>query len=214
MDKKLFKTKLLIWWKKNKRDFSWRNTNNAYELIIAEIMLRKTTSQQVSKLYDTFIEIYPSPFILKNAVNEDLVNLLKPLGMEKIKAETLIKFATVVVENFNGEIPLNTKELLSLPGIGKYSANALLSLICNESAPMVDTNFIRILERLFNYKSAKSRAREDIEVWEFAKTIIPENKSGDFNLAILDFAALICTARLPKCKECFFTDFCYYFITS
>lgn len=210
INKSIFYLKLLDWWELNKRDFPWRQIKNPYHLLIAEILLRKTTALQVKRLYNEFIALYPTPLCLKEANKHILIDFLKPLGMEKLKSDLLIKFGTVIVEKFNGEVPVNIFDLLSLPSVGQYSANAVLSLIYNENLPMVDTNFIRIIERVFNYKSLKSRAREDKDIWEFAKNIIPEGKSRDFNFAVLDFAAIICTARKPKCKECVFVDDCFY----
>lgn len=207
-----FQRDLLRWWAKYKRNFPWRETKSPYELLIAEILLRKTTANQVLTVYSKLLKEYPNPFVLCLADKSDLEALLKPLGMYKTRAELLKKFAcaylTFLKNSENNKF--SRSELLKLPGIGNYAANAVLSLIYNECVPMLDTNFIRILERVFGIKSNRSRPRNDPYIWKEAKDILPCKKARDFNLAILDFSALVCKHIQPKCFECFAKEYCSY----
>ena len=202
---------LLNWWEKNKRSFPWRNTNDPYSVLIAEMLLRKTTAKQVEKIYCKFLSLYPNIDSLKNADENNLKELLKPLGIEHNRAKLLKKFSLYVKEKHNGKIPLELKKLLEIPGVGKYAANAVLSFICSKNAPLLDTNFIRVIYRVFGIKSQKTRARDDKKLWEFAETLIPSGNSKNFNLAVLDFGALVCKAKKPNCQECLIKNICYYF---
>jgi len=205
-----FQNDLLNWWKKHKRDFPWRRTKDPYKLLIAEILLRKTTAEQVLPVYLDFINKYPTPEALNHANVKDLENLLKPLGMHKTRAQLLKKFASSFLKLTTVGNELSYSKLIKLPGIGTYSANAVLSLIYNKCVPMLDTNFIRILNRVFNIKSSKTRPRNDPYLWEKAQKILPCDKAGNFNLAVLDFATLICKHKQPKCNECFAQNYCSY----
>jgi len=205
-----FNRLLLDWWRKNKRDFPWRQTDDPYSILIAEMLLRKTTSKQVEKVYDKFIKKYPSYKKLSKAKKKDLVELLRPLGIEYQRANLFINFGCAIEDLFDGRIPNSYLELRKLPGIGQYSANAVLSLSSNQKAPMLDTNFIRIMDRIFGIKSSKSRAHSDPQIWQMAGRLIPDGYSRDFNLAVLDFGAIQCNARNPDCSSCPFISFCRY----
>ncbi|NIA11983.1 MAG: hypothetical protein GWP10_20245 [Nitrospiraceae bacterium] len=205
-----FQRDLLRWWTKYKRDFPWRKTRNPYKLLVAEILLKKTTANQVLTVYSKLLNKYSNPSALCSANRKDLETLLKPLGMYKSKTKLLRKFASAYLSLLknNKKSKFSRSELLKLPGVGDYTANAVLSLIYNECVPMLDTNFIRILERVFGVKSNKNRPRNDPYIWEKAKEIIPCSEARNFNLAVLDFAALICKQTLPKCNECFAKEYC------
>ncbi|MEQ6360497.1 hypothetical protein V7D15_12545 [Thermoanaerobacter thermohydrosulfuricus] len=209
--KEVFVRMLLRWWEKNKRDFPWRHTKNPYEVLVAEMLLRKTTAQQVEKIYSAFLSRYPNPKTLAEADEDELRKILRPLGMEHTRAKLLKKFGEVVEEKYGGHIPSDCAALLKLPCVGMYAANAVLSLVYSKDVPMVDTNFIRIVERVFGFKSRKARARCDKELWEFAQKLVPKGASREFNLAVLDLAAAVCTAGTPQCSKCPLTAVCAYF---
>lgn len=208
--KKIIGDILLQWWEKNKRSFSWRRSKKPYKVLISEMLLRKTTAKQVQESYREFIRKYPDPRLLSKAGEKELSKRLKPLGMEYNRAKLFLKFGKVITEDFKGRVPSTEKELLKLPGVGQYAANAVLSLSHNKNVPMVDTNFIRFIERVFGFKSKKSRARDDKEIWEFASMLIPDGKSREFNLAVLDFGAVLCKANNPNCHMCPLIKYCLF----
>lgn len=210
VNKTIFRKRLLKWWEDNKRDFSWRRTVDPYRILIAEMLLRKTTARQVEEIYDIFIDEYPTLLSLSNANLGKIRNLLRPLGMENQRAQLFIKLAKILMEKHDGIIPTKVTELLQLPGIGRYTANAILSFAHNKNVPMVDRNFIRIIKRVFDFRSTKSRAHVDPKTWEFAQTLILRRKAKIFNLAVLDFAAVICRARNPKCEICSLSSICVF----
>jgi len=206
--KKIIGNLLLEWWKKNKRHFPWRRRKNPYAILIAEMLLRKTTAKQVEKMYSSFLKKYPSPKALSEAKKNKLKKILTPLGIEHHRTNLLIEFGKTVIDDFNGKIPSSEKELRKLPGVGPYATNAVLSFSHNKNVPMVDTNFIRVIERVFHFTSSNARARNDSKLWEFAEDLIPNGKSREFNLAVLDFAATVCKSQNPKCNTCILIQIC------
>jgi len=209
--RKAFSKHLLTWWHKSKRDFQWRHTNDPYSILIVEMLLRKTTAQQVNGVYEALISKYPDVKSLSEADEDELRDMIKCLGIEHKRAKLLKEVSTVILKNYNGVIPSAQKELLELPGIGLYAANAILSFSHGQDVPMVDTNFVRVIKRVFDFKSSRARARDDKRVWEFAETLVPKGRGKEFNLAVIDFAASVCQARAPKCEVCPLTSICVFF---
>ncbi len=208
--KKIIGNLLLEWWKKNKRKFSWRRTSRPYNVLIAEMLLRKTTAKQVEEEYRGFIKKYPNPKVLSEAEERELSNRLRPLGMEHKRSQLFLKFGKTIMKEFKGRVPSTKEELLKLPGVGLYATNAVLSFSQNKDVPLVDTNFIRIIDRIFGFKSEKSRARNDKKIWEFATMLVPKGRSREFNLAVLDFAAILCKAQKPRCDICPLIKYCVF----
>jgi len=198
-----FVRRILEWYKDNNRNYLlWRRTNNPYYILVAEMMLQKTTVRQVQDLIERFLDRFPTPKALADASEEEIRELITPLGMEYKRAVRFKKWGKIVVEKYGGRIPDSGRELLSLPGVGRYIANSVLCLAFGKEVPLVDTNIVRILERFFDIKSIKARARTDEKFWEFVSRITPSGKSRDVNLALLDHGALVCTAKNPKCPIC------------
>ncbi|WP_107764046.1 A/G-specific adenine glycosylase [Coprothermobacter proteolyticus] len=206
-----FQQRLLAWWKKNKRDFPWRRTKDAYAILIAEILLRKTTAGQVERVYEDFLRRYPNPQLLASADTTEICNLLSPLGMHNTRAQLLKKLGSVLESDFGGKVPSEKKDLIRLPGVGVYAANAVLSFSYSKDEPLLDTNVVRVIERVFGVKSKKRRPHTDEGLLDFVRTILPKGRSAKFNWAILDFGAVVCTARRPKCMACPMSSFCVYF---
>ncbi len=204
-----FMDEILKWYEQNKRDYLfWRNTKNPYHVLVSEMMLQKTTVKQVQNLVLKFIERFPTVKDLAEASVEEIEELITPLGMEHKRAERYKKWAGMVIEKYSGRIPNSEDELISLPGVGRYMANSVLCFAFGKEAPLLDTNIVRILERVFAIKSSKARARTDEKLWDFVRKITPPGKSREVNLALLDHGALVCTAKNPKCSACPFNKIC------
>jgi len=210
MNKETFSERLLTWFKDNKRVFPWRERREPYAVLIAEVLLRKTDAPKVLAVYEGFLTRYPNFEEVASAPVKELIEVLKPLGLYRRRANELKGLAKSIVKEHKGRLPRSKKELIKLPGVGNYIANAVLCFAFNEDVPLLDSNIIRVLERVFSLKSFRARPRTDKELWEAAGKIIPKNQAKDFNLALLDFAAQICTARNPKCDLCFFESLCEF----
>lgn len=208
-----FIRKLLNWYSLNNRNyFFWRKTKNPYYILASEMMLQKTTTKQVQKIVKEFINRFPSSKKLAEASFKEIEELITPLGIEHKRAKRLKESALLIEEKYAGKVPKNETDLLILPGVGQYIANAVLCLAYGKQVPLLDTNIVRILERIFEIKSDKSRARTDKKLWNYVAKLSQGYKARDVNLALLDFGALVCSAKKPKCLVCPIKDFCAYII--
>ena len=200
-----FQERLLAWAKNNLRDYPWRETNDPYSIMVAEILLQRSDADTVAPIYQAFLNRYPTLDKLADAKLEDIATILQPLGLF-FRAERLSQTAKILVEN-QREIPEQETELLKLPGIGKYTARSICSQAFGQPAAILDTNVIRILERFFGIKGTRVKSRCKI-LWNAAETVVPDTEVGYWNLTLLDFGAKVCTARNPKCSECLLAPRC------
>lgn len=208
---RLFAQQLLKWFSKNRRDFPWRETKDPFKVLIAEILLRKTDAGKVLSVYEHFVRRYSSIEALINANDGQLENSLRPLGLYRRRAKELKDLAQMVANEYGGEIPRSREELLGLPGVGDYIANAVLCFAFGKDVPLLDTNVIRVVTRVFSFKPKRKRARDDPEIWRDVRKIIPKGKARDFNLAMLDLAAATCLPRKPVCGICPVIPSCDYY---
>lgn len=203
-----FQRSLLEWYRSGRRRFSWRNgRRTAYQTLIAEMMLRKTDSAKVERLYDAFIARYPSPEVLAAADEAALRDEIRLLGIAD-RARLLRLTAQQLIEQHGGRVPANRAALMRLPGVGRYIANAVLCFAYRRDAALLDTNIIRVVERVFSVRSGKPRPRDDPKLWEFAASLVPEGRAVSYNRALLDLAATICTASKPQCERCPLNQIC------
>ncbi len=208
--KRRFSRALLQWYNKGRRQFPWRNgKRNAYEILIAEMMLRKTDSAKAAEVYDKFVAKYPTPVSLANAKIASIRKEIKLLGIAD-RGRLLKLTARQIVENHHGNVPHDFSELIALPGVGPYTANAVLCFAFREDMALLDTNIIRVLGRVFSVHSNKPRARDDPALWDFAEALVPKGKAISYNRALLDFAAQVCTLANPKCSTCPLRGICDY----
>ena len=206
---KWFARRLLDWAEHNLRDYPWRSTSDPYSILVAEFLLQRTDADTVVPIYKIFLDCYPSVEKLAIASVEDIAKLLQPLGLF-FRAERLSETAKIIREKYKGEIPQEETELLKLPGIGKYTARAICSQAFNRSTAVLDTNVARILERFFGIQGGRVKSRCKI-LWSAAETVAPDAEVGHWNLTLLDFGALTCTARKPKCSVCPVSAKCNWF---
>jgi A/G-specific adenine glycosylase len=195
-----FRQHLSAWGAINRRDFPWRNTTDSYHLLVAESLLQKTDAQTVAPIYELFLEHYPTLQDLAIANLEDVAKILEPLGLF-FRAERLQQCAEIVLDRYNGIIPDRQKELLELPGIGDYTARAIGSQAFNQPLAVLDANVARILERFFGLQGERVKSRCKI-LWGAADLIAPKKDVGRWNLALLDFGAIMCKAQNPGCEIC------------
>ncbi|MEL7663228.1 MAG: hypothetical protein AAGU10_03750 [Methanosarcina mazei] len=209
--KDIFVESLILWHKNNKRHFEWRSTKDPYKILVAEVMLQKTDASKVESVYSKFIKKYSDPYILANSDISEIEREIHLLGIHQ-RAERLIKMAETLVYKFNGKVPETKPELMELFGVGDYISNAVLCFAYNKDVPLLDTNIVRILSRVFSIKSEKTRPRTDKQMWETMESIIPSGKAKEFNLSLLDFSAKVCTAKNPKHEVCPLKYICDHYI--
>ena len=197
--KRRFQLRLLKWYKAHGRVLPWRNTSNPYHILVSEVMLQQTQVDRVIPKYHEFLGRYPSFEDLAEAQLHDVKKTWYPLGYN-IRPERLHSIACETVERYGGELPRAAHELLSFKGIGRYTAGAIRSFAFNEDAPILDTNVVRVLHRVFVAKGDPKTQKALL--WEMSEALIPRGKGYDFNQAIMDFGAICCTARNPACRQC------------
>ena len=203
-----FASRLLTWHAKNKADFPWRYTADPYKILVSEILLQKTTRNQVKKIFDQFFRKYPNFRALASDSQEAIKEVINPLGLEHRRAHALKEIAGIMMENYGGKVPIDKRKLLQLPRVGPYVANSVLCFAFGHQEPLLDTNVIRVVRRVFSLKAKKKRPRDDPEMWKAVGRLIPSGKATDFNLALLDFAAKVCLHKTPKCTECLMASIC------
>lgn len=204
---------LLDWFRDNSRDFPWRKTSNTFHILIAEKLLQQTSAgDRVVNAYLSIVTKYPNPKALSSASIEELNKIVEPLGLH-YRAQELINLASAIENQFSGNIPNEYKSLMKLPGVGEYSARAVLSFGYNQNIAIVDTNVARVLFRVFGIAlpMPANPARKKY-LLDLATSLIPDGKSRDFNFAILDFSAIICKPKNPACLSCPISKYCFYFI--
>lgn len=172
--------------------------------------MQKTNVEKVLPVYGNFIKKYPSVETLADADPHELKESIRPLGL-LYRAERMKKMAESVVSDYGGIFPKERKSLRGLYGVGDYVTNAVRAFAYEEQVPIVETNIIRIFDRVFDVRSDRPRARTDKLLWNLVGTALPKMRSRDYNLALLDFAALVCTARNPRCPNCPMRNFCNYY---
>ena len=207
-----FLEKICNWYVKHGRyTLPWRNTVKAYNILIAEIMLQKTHAvEQVLPVYKEFLKKYPNPEKLSEADVNEIRETICSLGLQNVRSRRFKKLGKKIEEQFNGKVPDTYDELVSLPGVGEYVANAVLCMAFSKKTVMVDANFGRVLGRMFYGKEEYPPSKN--KIWRLAKELITDKQCKPFNLGIIDLGALICRPQSPKCKQCLFEMECIYSI--
>lgn len=203
-----FSKKLTNWYKINKRDFPWRKTKNPYNIWLSEIILQQTKTSQGLPYYNTFIKQFPKIDNLAKAEEKLVLKLWQGLGYYS-RARNLHFTAKYIHNKLNGEFPNNYTDLLKLKGIGNYTASAISSICFDEKRAVVDGNVYRVLARYFGIETPINKSKGITEFKILAQKLLPNNKFGLHNQAIMDFGATICTPKKSKCDICVLNDSCY-----
>ena len=196
-----FQSELLRWSRANGRDLPWRRTRDPYRILVSEMMLHQTQVDRVIPKYHEFLKAYPTFKALAAAPVEEVEHLWRPLGYN-FRPTRLHAIAQCVIQKHDGKLPDTLTGLQSLCGIGRYTAGAILNFAFHKDAPILDTNVRRVLQRFFAVPGNPHRAPANKQLWHLAEQVIPHGKGYIFNQAILDFGALLCTARKPTCATC------------
>lgn len=198
-----FRKKLLQWYRSYGRSLPWRQTHDPYHILVSEVMLQQTQVDRVIPKYHAWLKHFPTVHALAAASPASVLHAWSGLGYNR-RALALQKAAQVVTTEYSGTFPDTLEDLMRLPGIGKYTASAVLSFAFRKPVPIVDTNVKRVLGRIFfGYKTLANYIDTDEPFWELKQRVLPNSTNAyDFNQGIMDFGAMICTARQPKCNEC------------
>lgn len=204
--------KLLQWYDLNSRDLPWRETQKPYQIWISETVLQQTRVEQGLNHYVQFVERFPNVHTLANAHIDEVLLYWKGLGYYS-RAINLHKAAQQISNDFGGNFPENHKDILSLKGVGKYTAAAISSICFNQRIPAIDGNFYRVLSRIFADDFDVSKPKAYLYFYELALMIMPEKRFGDFNQAVMDLGSGICKPKNPECGNCPIYNDCLAFQT-
>jgi A/G-specific adenine glycosylase len=199
------------WYDKNKRILPWRESQNPYYIWISEIILQQTRVLQGMDYYYRFIERFPTIFILSESSVEQVLKIWQGLGYYT-RARNLHKTARIVVSKYEGKLPQDYFQLLQLPGIGEYTAGAIMSLAFNQPFPAIDGNVSRVLSRYFGIASPIDSAKTRKEFYQLALETMDIKNPGRHNQAMIELGALICYPRNPNCPACPISNSCYALI--
>lgn len=200
------KNKLLSWYKVHHRKLPFRENHDPYKIWLSEIMLQQTQMDTVLPYYERFLAAFPTVFDLAKATEEEVLTLWAGLGYYS-RARNLHKCACVLVDEYEGNFPEEYQNALKLPGIGPYTAGAVLSIAYNKKVPAVDGNVLRVYSRLFNSDLDIGESKNKKIIEKKIQKLIPEN-ARDFNQALMELGALICLPKNPQCEICPLTKNC------
>ena len=200
-------TKLIKWFKQNKRDLPWRNTTDPYKVWLSEIILQQTRVAQGMPYYLSFVKTFPTIFDLAKAPEQKVLKLWQGLGYYS-RARNLHTAAKEVVKNYKGIFPSEFDELKKLKGVGDYTAAAISSFCFNKPQAVVDGNVYRVLARLFAIETPINSTEGKKQFALLAQELVDKKKAGAYNQAIMEFGALYCTPHKPNCEVCIFYDTC------
>ena len=212
---------LLDWYDRYKRDLPWRRTKDPYAIFVSEMMLQQTQVKTVIPYYERFLKELPNWESLAKAKEEKVLKLWEGLGYYR-RARNLQAAAQMIIRDLNGQLPQTREEILELPGIGQYSAGAVLSIAFQKPEPLVDGNVIRVLPRIFGVAENPREKKTNAELWQLAGALVTEaakledgervaRNCSALNQSLMELGALICTPRLPQCLICPACSLCQAF---
>jgi len=198
---------LLRWYDKHARSLPWRGIHNAYHTWVSETMLQQTRVETVLSYYDRFISRFPTVEALAAAPEDEVLKLWEGLGYYR-RARNLHKGARQVAEEFGGVMPCDVKELLKISGIGEYTAGAIASIAYDQPVPAVDGNVIRVVSRVRGIRENVGIPSVKRQITQAAAELVPQERPGDFNQAMMDLGATICVPGTPSCEKCPVAEWC------
>src|SRR5215471_7314886 len=193
--------RLLMWYAAEQRELPWRATRDPYAILVSEMMLQQTQVDRVLPKYQQFLATFPTLATLAAASTADVISVWVPLGYN-MRAVRLQSIARQVIAGYDGHIPDSIEELLKLKGFGRYTAGAIACFPYGKQVATVDTNIRRVLHRIFlglEYPTAKIK---DTEMLSFAEKVLPADEAYNWNQALMDLGATICTSINPQCNLC------------
>ena len=204
----MFADTLLAWYEENRRTLPWRGETAPYKIWVSEIILQQTRVQQGWDYYLRFVETFPDVGTLARAPEEHVLRVWQGLGYYS-RARNMHVAAQQVMDLHNGQFPSQYEDIRKLKGIGDYTAAAIASIAFGLPYPAVDGNVLRICSRIFGIHEDISLPATRKQITDICRKLIPHNRPGDFNQACMEFGAVWCTPKNPKCDGCPFANQCY-----
>lgn len=194
-------TELLAWYDANLRDLPWRHSRDPYAILVSEFMLQQTQVATVIPYYERFLKAFPTVEALAEADEQEVLRLWAGLGYYS-RARNLQGAARKIVAEYDGHVPSRVGDLLFLPGVGAYVAGAVASIAFGEPVPAIDANVVRVISRLFAIAEISTSPKTRREIESLTARLVPQERAGDFNQALMELGALICPSSSPACEKC------------
>lgn len=207
MQKGIFSSKIIDWYQVHFRRLPWRETSDPYKIWLSEVILQQTRVAQGLPYYEQFLKSFPTIFDLAGASEQNVLRLWQGLGYYS-RARNLHRCAKMIVEKFDGKFPSSLKKLVELPGVGDYTGAAIASIAFREPVAVVDGNVFRVLARIFGVEKDTASTSGKKYFFSLANQLIDHNRPDLFNQAMMEFGALHCVPKQPKCSDCPFSRSC------
>jgi len=204
--------RLTTWFQRHRRDLPWRTDPTLYRVWVSEIMLQQTQVATVIPYYEKFLQTFPTVTSLAEADESELLSLWEGLGYYR-RARAMHAAARRIVDQYGGQFPERYDEVLALPGIGRYTAGAILSIAVGQRLPILEGNTQRVFSRWIALRSPLTDTPTNKLLWEVAAAMLPRRDPGAFNQAAMELGALVCTAKQPHCEDCPVSRYCAAFET-
>jgi A/G-specific adenine glycosylase len=202
-----FRTFLFRWFRRHGRDLPWRKTRDPYAILVSEFMLQQTQVATVIPYYNKWLRRFPNFASAARASQNDILHAWQGLGYYG-RSRNLHATAKIVQARYGGVFPRDAEAIRKLPGVGRYTANAVATFAFNQSVPIVEANSARVLARLFDVRIPIDSAIGRETLWAKAGQLIPKHNAAPFNSALIDLGALVCLPAKPKCNVCPVKKFC------
>jgi A/G-specific adenine glycosylase len=193
--------RLLAWWDAGHAKLPWRESADPYAVWVSEIMLQQTQITTVLPYYERWMARFPTVETLATASVDEVLKLWEGLGYYS-RARNFHTAAQTVVQNYGGRIPETAVELMKLKGIGRYTAGAIASIAFDQPVPILDGNVIRVLSRLYDLPDDVTQTATKKKLWQTAEMLVPQQRPGAFNQALMELGQTICLSTTPKCHQC------------
>jgi A/G-specific adenine glycosylase len=200
-------SKLLTWYHQHGRTLPWRGRTDPYAVWVSEIMLQQTRVETVISYFEKWMRLFPTVGGLAAASEQEVLNAWEGLGYYS-RARNLHKAAKIVSEEYDGDLPHDLNELRKLPGVGRYTVGAIASIAFGMDEPTLDGNLRRVFARLFDISELADSPTGEKILWKLAREHLPKGQAGDYNQALMDLGATICTPKNPRCLLCPLTEIC------
>ena len=199
--RRAFRRRVFRWFDKHQRELPWRKTDDPYCVWVSEIMLQQTQVVTVIPYFEKFLKRFPDVYALAAADEATVLRYWEGLGYYR-RARQMHRAAQVVVEEHQGILPRQSQTLQALPGIGRYTAGAILSIAHDQREPILEANTIRLLARLIALDEPTTTAASQATLWDVAEELLPRKRVGAFNQGLMELGSLVCTPRNPECTDC------------
>jgi A/G-specific adenine glycosylase len=191
----------LAWYEKEKRERPWRKNLNPYRILVSEFMLQQTQVKTVIPYFERWMKSFPTLQKLAQAKETTILKHWEGLGYYS-RARNLKKTAQIILKDYSGKVPDSMDAILKLPGVGRYTAGAILSIAFGKKVPVLDGNVKRVLSRIFLLKENGGNRQSENVLWETMHSLLPVTGSGDFNQAFMELGATVCLPKNPLCLIC------------